>query len=218
MDESDDDLDDKLSFIKKECFFRFQSFCYFFSIFFQDKLVLLGFSILRDKQWFFYGVFINQIFVFISIDLFILLIMEVFFLFFRNVGKGLIGLFLIFFLSIQIFSGSFILFKKRFFFLLFGYKRILFDFFSLLFYGFLNKGVVFWGNDGGLFFLSKIINKFEGLFQQLSISFVKIVFGLRVFFKLFQKVVLRKIDYFFLDKFNVLFEIFQKLLQLVELL
>nr|XP_048313310.1 arf-GAP with SH3 domain, ANK repeat and PH domain-containing protein 1 isoform X6 [Myodes glareolus] len=63
MDESDDDLDDKPSPIKKERSPRPQSFCHSSSISPQDKLALPGFSTPRDKQRLSYGAFTNQIFV-----------------------------------------------------------------------------------------------------------------------------------------------------------
>nr|XP_044637122.1 arf-GAP with SH3 domain, ANK repeat and PH domain-containing protein 1 isoform X3 [Equus asinus] len=63
MDESDDDLDDKPSPVKKERSPRPQSFCHSSSISPQDKLSLPGFSTPRDKQRLSYGAFTNQIFV-----------------------------------------------------------------------------------------------------------------------------------------------------------
>ncbi|XP_045864029.1 arf-GAP with SH3 domain, ANK repeat and PH domain-containing protein 1 isoform X3 [Meles meles] len=68
MDESDDDLDDKPSPIKKERSPRPQSFCHSSSISPQDKLSLPGFSTPRDKQRLSYGAFTNQIFVSTSTD------------------------------------------------------------------------------------------------------------------------------------------------------
>nr|XP_058899134.1 arf-GAP with SH3 domain, ANK repeat and PH domain-containing protein 1 isoform X5 [Kogia breviceps] len=70
MDESDDDLDDKVSPspIKKERSPRPQSFCHSSSISPQDKLSLPGFSAPRDKQRLSYGAFTNQIFVSTSAD------------------------------------------------------------------------------------------------------------------------------------------------------
>ncbi|XP_058132020.1 arf-GAP with SH3 domain, ANK repeat and PH domain-containing protein 1 isoform X2 [Dasypus novemcinctus] len=68
MDESDDDLDDKPSPIKKERSPRPQSFCHSSSISPQDKLALPGFSTSRDKQRLSYGPFTNQIFVSTSTD------------------------------------------------------------------------------------------------------------------------------------------------------
>uniref|UniRef100_A0A8C0WVK5 Arf-GAP with SH3 domain, ANK repeat and PH domain-containing protein 1 n=1 Tax=Castor canadensis TaxID=51338 RepID=A0A8C0WVK5_CASCN len=68
MDESDDDLEDKPSPIKKERSPRPQSFCHSSSISPQDKLALPGFSTPRDKQRLSYGAFTNQIFVSTSTD------------------------------------------------------------------------------------------------------------------------------------------------------
>ncbi|XP_022409797.1 arf-GAP with SH3 domain, ANK repeat and PH domain-containing protein 1 isoform X6 [Delphinapterus leucas] len=68
MDESDDDLDDKPSPIKKERSPRPQSFCHSSSTSPQDKLSLPGFSTPRDKQRLSYGAFTNQIFVSTSTD------------------------------------------------------------------------------------------------------------------------------------------------------
>ncbi|XP_040287164.1 arf-GAP with SH3 domain, ANK repeat and PH domain-containing protein 1 isoform X4 [Bufo bufo] len=59
IDESDDDLDDKPSPIKKERSPRPQSFCHSSSISPQDKLPLPGFSTARDKQRLSYGAFTN---------------------------------------------------------------------------------------------------------------------------------------------------------------
>ncbi|XP_072007284.1 arf-GAP with SH3 domain, ANK repeat and PH domain-containing protein 1 isoform X4 [Engystomops pustulosus] len=68
IDESDDDLDDKPSPIKKERSPRPQSFCHSSSISPQDKLSLPGFSTPRDKQRLSYGAFTNQIFMSTSTD------------------------------------------------------------------------------------------------------------------------------------------------------
>ncbi|KAM5280886.1 arf-GAP with SH3 domain, ANK repeat and PH domain-containing protein 1 isoform 5-T5 [Ctenodactylus gundi] len=68
MDESDDDLDDKPSPVKKERSPRPQSFCHSSSISPQDKLALPGFSTPRDKQRLSYGAFTNQIFASTSTD------------------------------------------------------------------------------------------------------------------------------------------------------
>uniref|UniRef100_A0A2K6LJ53 ArfGAP with SH3 domain, ankyrin repeat and PH domain 1 n=1 Tax=Rhinopithecus bieti TaxID=61621 RepID=A0A2K6LJ53_RHIBE len=68
MDESDDDLDDKPSPIKKERSPRPQSFCHSSSISPQDKPALPGFSTPRDKQRLSYGAFTSQIFVSTSTD------------------------------------------------------------------------------------------------------------------------------------------------------
>ncbi|XP_063155762.1 arf-GAP with SH3 domain, ANK repeat and PH domain-containing protein 1 isoform X2 [Candoia aspera] len=68
MDESDDDLDDKPSPIKKERSPRPQSFCHSSSISPQDKMALPGLSTPRDKQRLSYGAFPHQIFVSASVD------------------------------------------------------------------------------------------------------------------------------------------------------
>ncbi|XP_060133599.1 arf-GAP with SH3 domain, ANK repeat and PH domain-containing protein 1 isoform X3 [Zootoca vivipara] len=68
MDESDDDLDDKPSPIKKERSPRPQSFCHSSSTSPQDKMALPGLSTPRDKQRLSYGAFPNQIFVSASMD------------------------------------------------------------------------------------------------------------------------------------------------------
>uniref|UniRef100_A0A3B3TAK4 ArfGAP with SH3 domain, ankyrin repeat and PH domain 1a n=1 Tax=Paramormyrops kingsleyae TaxID=1676925 RepID=A0A3B3TAK4_9TELE len=62
MDESDDDLDDKPSPIKKERSPRPQSFCHSSSLSPQDKLSLSAFSGPRDKQRLSYGAFANQVY------------------------------------------------------------------------------------------------------------------------------------------------------------
>ncbi|XP_013926487.1 PREDICTED: arf-GAP with SH3 domain, ANK repeat and PH domain-containing protein 1, partial [Thamnophis sirtalis] len=68
MDESDDDLDDKPSPIKKERSPRPQSFCHSSSISPQDKMAIPGLSTPREKQRLSYGAFPHQIFVSGSID------------------------------------------------------------------------------------------------------------------------------------------------------
>uniref|UniRef100_A0A8C0ZBQ4 ArfGAP with SH3 domain, ankyrin repeat and PH domain 1 n=1 Tax=Cyanistes caeruleus TaxID=156563 RepID=A0A8C0ZBQ4_CYACU len=68
IDESDDDLDDKPSPIKKERSPRPQSFCHSSSISPQDKLTHPSFSTPRDKQRLSYGAFTNQIFASVSTD------------------------------------------------------------------------------------------------------------------------------------------------------
>ncbi|MGH0152684.1 UNVERIFIED_CONTAM: hypothetical protein FKN15_027901 [Acipenser sinensis] len=62
IDESDDDLDDKPSPIKKERSPRPQSFCHSSSLSPQDKLALPGFGSQRDKQRLSYGAFTNQMY------------------------------------------------------------------------------------------------------------------------------------------------------------
>ncbi|KAM9627156.1 arf-GAP with SH3 domain, ANK repeat and PH domain-containing protein 1 isoform 3-T3 [Trichechus inunguis] len=68
MDESDDDLDDKPSPVKKERSPRPQSFCHSSSISPQDKLALPGLSTPRDRQRLSYSAFTNQIFASTSTD------------------------------------------------------------------------------------------------------------------------------------------------------
>ncbi|XP_069477736.1 arf-GAP with SH3 domain, ANK repeat and PH domain-containing protein 1 isoform X4 [Ambystoma mexicanum] len=68
IDESDDDLDDKPSPIKKERSPRPQSFCHSSSLSPQEKLSLPGFSTLREKQRLSYGAFTNQMFISTSTD------------------------------------------------------------------------------------------------------------------------------------------------------
>uniref|UniRef100_A0A8C3UPE0 ArfGAP with SH3 domain, ankyrin repeat and PH domain 1 n=1 Tax=Catharus ustulatus TaxID=91951 RepID=A0A8C3UPE0_CATUS len=68
IDESDDDLDDKPSPIKKERSPRPQSFCHSSSLSPQDKLTHPSFSTPRDKQRLSYGAFTNQIFASASTD------------------------------------------------------------------------------------------------------------------------------------------------------
>uniref|UniRef100_A0A4W3J330 ArfGAP with SH3 domain, ankyrin repeat and PH domain 1a n=1 Tax=Callorhinchus milii TaxID=7868 RepID=A0A4W3J330_CALMI len=62
IDESDDDLDEKTSPIKKERSPRPQSFCHSSSLSPQDKLTIPGFGSARDKQRLSYGAFSNQIY------------------------------------------------------------------------------------------------------------------------------------------------------------
>uniref|UniRef100_A0A672TWC7 ArfGAP with SH3 domain, ankyrin repeat and PH domain 1 n=1 Tax=Strigops habroptila TaxID=2489341 RepID=A0A672TWC7_STRHB len=68
IDESDDDLDDKPSPIKKERSPRPQSFCHSSSISPQEKMTHPAFSTPRDKQRLSYGAFTNQIFASTSTD------------------------------------------------------------------------------------------------------------------------------------------------------
>ncbi|XP_069776613.1 arf-GAP with SH3 domain, ANK repeat and PH domain-containing protein 1-like isoform X8 [Narcine bancroftii] len=62
IDESDDDLDEKTSPIKKERSPRPQSFCHSSSLSTQDKLMIPGLGIAREKQRLSYGAFSNQIY------------------------------------------------------------------------------------------------------------------------------------------------------------
>uniref|UniRef100_A0A8C5W577 ArfGAP with SH3 domain, ankyrin repeat and PH domain 1 n=1 Tax=Microcebus murinus TaxID=30608 RepID=A0A8C5W577_MICMU len=220
MDESDDDLDDKPSPIKKERSPRPQSFCHSSSISPQDKLALPGFSTPRDKQRLSYGAFTNQIFVSTSTDSPTSPTAEAPPLPPRNAGKGPTGPPSTLPLSTQTSSGSSTLSKKRPPPPPPGHKRTLSDPPSPLPHGPPNKGAVPWGNDVGPSSSSKTANKFEGLSQQSSTSSAKTALGPRVLPKLPQKVALRKTEtshHLSLDKANVPPEIFQKSSQLAEL-
>ncbi|XP_069322072.1 arf-GAP with SH3 domain, ANK repeat and PH domain-containing protein 1 isoform X1 [Eulemur rufifrons] len=220
MDESDDDLDDKPSPIKKERSPRPQSFCHSSSISPQDKLALPGFSTPRDKQRLSYGAFTNQIFVSTSTDSPTSPTAEAPPLPPRNAGKGPPGPPSTLPLSTQTSSGSSTLSKKRPPPPPPGHKRTLSDPPSPLPHGPPNKGAVPWGNDVGPSSSSKTTNKFEGLSQQSSTSSAKTALGPRVLPKLPQKVALRKTEtshHLSLDKANVPPEIFQKSSQLAEL-
>ncbi|XP_060249335.1 arf-GAP with SH3 domain, ANK repeat and PH domain-containing protein 1 isoform X3 [Ovis aries] len=220
MDESDDDLDDKPSPIKKERSPRPQSFCHSSSISPQDKLSLPGFSTPRDKQRLSYGAFTNQIFVSTSTDSPTSPIAEAPPLPPRNATKGPPGPPSTLPLSTQTSSGSSTLSKKRPPPPPPGHKRTLSDPPSPLPHGPPNKGAVPWGNDVGPSSSSKTANKFEGLSQQSSTGSAKTALGPRVLPKLPQKVALRKTEtshHLSLDKANVPPEIFQKSSQLAEL-
>ncbi|KAH0509562.1 Arf-GAP with SH3 domain, ANK repeat and PH domain-containing protein 1 [Microtus ochrogaster] len=218
MDESDDDLDDKPSPIKKERSPRPQSFCHSSSISPQDKLALPGFSTPRDKQRLSYGAFTNQIFV--STDSPTSPTTEAPPLPPRNAGKGPTGPPSTLPLSTQTSSGSSTLSKKRPPPPPPGHKRTLSDPPSPLPHGPPNKGAIPWGNDVGPSSSSKTTNKFEGLSQQASTSSAKTALGPRVLPKLPQKVALRKTEtshHLSLDKANIPPEVFQKSSQLTEL-
>ncbi|XP_026988274.1 arf-GAP with SH3 domain, ANK repeat and PH domain-containing protein 1 isoform X1 [Orcinus orca] len=222
MDESDDDLDDKVSPspIKKERSPRPQSFCHSSSISPQDKLSLPGFSTPRDKQRLSYGAFTNQIFVSTSTDSPTAPTAEAPPLPPRNAGKGPTGPPSALPLSTQTSSGSSTLSKKRPPPPPPGHKRTLSDPPSPLPHGPPNKGAVPWGNDVGPSSSSKTANKFEGLSQQSSTGSAKTALGPRVLPKLPQKVALRKTEtshHLSLDKANVPPELFQKSSQLAEL-
>ncbi|XP_027453448.1 arf-GAP with SH3 domain, ANK repeat and PH domain-containing protein 1 isoform X1 [Zalophus californianus] len=220
MDESDDDLDDKPSPIKKERSPRPQSFCHSSSISPQDKLSLPGFSTPRDKQRLSYGAFTNQIFVSTSTDSPTSPTTEAPPLPPRNAGKGPTGPPSTLPLSTQTSSGSSTLSKKRPPPPPPGHKRTLSDPPSPLPHGPPNKGAVPWGNDVGPSSSSKTTNKFEGLSQQSSTGSAKTALGPRVLPKLPQKVALRKTEtshHLSLDKASSPPEIFQKSSQLAEL-
>uniref|UniRef100_A0A7N5KSR0 ArfGAP with SH3 domain, ankyrin repeat and PH domain 1 n=1 Tax=Ailuropoda melanoleuca TaxID=9646 RepID=A0A7N5KSR0_AILME len=144
MDESDDDLDDKPSPIKKERSPRPQSFCHSSSISPQDKLSLPGFSTPRDKQRLSYGAFTNQIFVSTSTDSPTSPTTEAPPLPPRNAGKGPTGPPSTLPLSTQTSSGSSTLSKKRPPPPPPGHKRTLSDPPSPLPHGPPNKGAVPW--------------------------------------------------------------------------
>ncbi|XP_023574578.1 arf-GAP with SH3 domain, ANK repeat and PH domain-containing protein 1 [Octodon degus] len=218
MDESDDDLDDKPSPVKKERSPRPQSFCHSSSISPQDKLALPGFSTPRDKQRLSYGAFTNQMFVSTSTDSPTSPTAEAPPLPPRNAGKGPTGPPSTLPLSTQTSSGSSTLSKKRPPPPPPGHKRTLSDPPSPLPHGPPNKGAVPWGNE--VCSSSKTTNKFEGLSQQSSTSSAKTALGPRVLPKLPQKVALRKTEtshHLSLDKANIPPEVFQKSSQLAEL-
>nr|XP_023401774.1 arf-GAP with SH3 domain, ANK repeat and PH domain-containing protein 1 isoform X1 [Loxodonta africana] len=220
MDESDDDLDDKPSPVKKERSPRPQSFCHSSSISPQDKLALPGLSTPRDRQRLSYSAFTNQIFASTSTDSPTSPTAEAPPLPPRNAGKGPTGPPSTLPLSSQTSSGSSTLSKKRPPPPPPGHKRTLSDPPSPLPHGPPNKGAVAWGNDVGPSSSSKTANKFEGLSQQSSTSSAKTALGPRVLPKLPQKVALRKTEtshHLSLDKANVPPEIFQKSSQLAEL-
>ncbi|XP_006879348.1 PREDICTED: arf-GAP with SH3 domain, ANK repeat and PH domain-containing protein 1 [Elephantulus edwardii] len=220
MDESDDDLDDKPSPIKKERSPRPQSFCHSASISPQDKLALPSFSTPRDRQRLSYGAFTNQIFASTSTDSPTSPTSEAPPLPPRNAGKGPTGPPSSLPLSSQTSSGSSTLSKKRPPPPPPGHKRTLSDPPSPLPHGPPNKGAVPWGNDVGPSSSSKPASKFEGLSQQASTSSAKTALGPRVLPKLPQKVALRKtetIHHVSLDKGSVPPEIFQKSSQVADL-
>ncbi|XP_064410005.1 arf-GAP with SH3 domain, ANK repeat and PH domain-containing protein 1 isoform X2 [Latimeria chalumnae] len=194
MDESDDDLEDKPSPIKKERSPRPQSFCHSSSISPQDKLSLPGFSTPRDKQRLSYGAFNNQIYGLPSTDSPTSPIIDAPPLPPRNPGKAPPGPPSTLPVGTQPPSGSSTLSKKRPPPPPPGHKRTLSDPPSPLPQGSQNKGPVSWGNESGLSSANRTGNKFEGLPQQTSTGSTKSTLGPRVLPKLPQKVALRKID------------------------
>ncbi|XP_066479157.1 arf-GAP with SH3 domain, ANK repeat and PH domain-containing protein 1 isoform X2 [Tiliqua scincoides] len=213
MDESDDDLDDKPSPIKKERSPRPQSFCHSSSISPQDKMALPGLSTPRDKQRLSYGAFPNQIFVSVSTDSATSpTTADAPPLPPRNAGKGPSGPPSTLPLSTQTTSGSSTLSKKRPPPPPPGHKRTLSDPPSPLPHGPQNKGQIPWGNDLGPP-APKTTNKFEGMSQQSGTGTAKTTLGPRVLPKLPQKVALRKIETIHLpsiDKPSQHSEMFQK--------
>ncbi|XP_026515724.1 arf-GAP with SH3 domain, ANK repeat and PH domain-containing protein 1 [Terrapene carolina triunguis] len=216
IDESDDDLDDKPSPIKKERSPRPQSFCHSSSLSPQDKMTLPGFSTPRDKQRLSYGAFTNQIFVSTSTDSPASPTADAPPLPPRNAGKGPPSTLP---LSTQPSSGSSTLSKKRPPPPPPGHKRTLSDPPSPLPHGPQNKGPIPWGNDLGPP-STKTANKFEGMSQQSSMGSAKTALGPRVLPKLPQKVALRKIEtshHLSIDRSNQHVEIFQKSSQSIDL-
>ncbi|KAF4798199.1 Arf-GAP with SH3 domain, ANK repeat and PH domain-containing protein 1 [Turdus rufiventris] len=209
IDESDDDLDDKPSPIKKERSPRPQSFCHSSSISPQDKLTHPSFSTPRDKQRLSYGAFTNQIFASASTDSPTSPTSDAPPLPPRNAGKGPPSTLP---LSTQTSSGSSTLSKKRPPPPPPGHKRTLSDPPSPLPHGPQNKGPIPWGNDLGPP-STKAANKFEGMSQQSSTGTAKTALGPRVLPKLPQKVALRKIEtshHLSIDKSHQHMEMFQK--------
>uniref|UniRef100_A0A8C5MF89 ArfGAP with SH3 domain, ankyrin repeat and PH domain 1 n=1 Tax=Leptobrachium leishanense TaxID=445787 RepID=A0A8C5MF89_9ANUR len=190
IDESDDDLDDKPSPIKKERSPRPQSFCHSSSISPQDKLSLPGFSTPRDKQRLSYGAFMSA-----STDSPTSPLTDAPPLPPRNAGKVPTTLPL----SAQTPSGSSTLSKKRPPPPPPGHKRTLSDPPSPLPQCPNNKGSVSWGE------LSNTAKS--------TCTGAKSTLGPRVLPKLPQKVALRKIDtthHLSMDKYNQQTDIFQK--------
>uniref|UniRef100_A0A8V5GDB4 ArfGAP with SH3 domain, ankyrin repeat and PH domain 1 n=1 Tax=Melopsittacus undulatus TaxID=13146 RepID=A0A8V5GDB4_MELUD len=188
IDESDDDLDDKPSPIKKERSPRPQSFCHSSSISPQEKMTHPAFSTPRDKQRLSYGAFTNQIFASTSTDSPTSPTADAPPLPPRNAGKGPPSTLP---LSTQTSSGSSTLSKKRPPPPPPGHKRTLSDPPSPLPHGPQNKGPIPWGDTGT----------------------AKTALGPRVLPKLPQKVALRKIEtshHLSIDKSHQHAEMFQK--------
>nr|XP_057916737.1 arf-GAP with SH3 domain, ANK repeat and PH domain-containing protein 1 isoform X4 [Doryrhamphus excisus] len=212
MDESDDDLDDKPSPIKKDRSPRPQSFCHSSSLSPHDKLSLPGFISQRDKQQrLSYSAFTNQMYS-ASTDLTSSPVADGPPLPPRNQGKApppsgptspLTP------------GGSSTLSKKRPPPPPPGHKRTLSDPHSPLCH---SKGGLSGGSDSTpppVNKMSPVSNKFEGIPQQQSStsSNTKSTLGPRVLPKLPQKVALRKIDTIHhpsMDKPSLPPEVFQK--------
>ncbi|XP_042076912.1 arf-GAP with SH3 domain, ANK repeat and PH domain-containing protein 1 isoform X3 [Haplochromis burtoni] len=215
MDESDDDLDDKPSPIKKDRSPRPQSFCHSSSLSPHDKLSLPGFISQRDKQQrLSYSAFTNQMYS-ASTDLSSSPVADGPPLPPRNQGKApppsgppssLTP------------GGSSTLSKKRPPPPPPGHKRTLSDPPSPLSHSPHSKGGVTGGSDSTpppVTKMSPVSNKFEGIPQQQSStsSNTKSTLGPRVLPKLPQKVALRKIDTIHhpsVDKPSLPPEVFQK--------
>ncbi|XP_033915093.1 arf-GAP with SH3 domain, ANK repeat and PH domain-containing protein 1-like isoform X1 [Acipenser ruthenus] len=216
IDESDDDLDDKPSPIKKERSPRPQSFCHSSSLSPQDKLALPGFGSQRDKQRLSYGAFTNQMYS-SATDSPTSPVIDAPPLPPRNTGKASPGPHSALSVGTQPPSGSSTLAKKRPPPPPPGHKRTLSDPPSPQ-----NKGVTQWGNDFGPASTNKTStgNKFDGITQQQSTGTTKSTLGPRVLPKLPQKVALRKIDTIHhpsIDKPSQPPEAFQKSPQPVEI-
>ncbi|KAK1172485.1 arf-GAP with SH3 domain, ANK repeat and PH domain-containing protein 1-like [Acipenser oxyrinchus oxyrinchus] len=221
IDESDDDLDDKPSPIKKERPPRPQSFCHSSSLSPQDKLALPGFGSQRDKQRLSYGAFTNQMYS-SATDSPTSPVIDAPPLPPRNTGKAPPGPLSTLPLGTQPPSGSSTLSKKRPPPPPPGHKRTLSDPPSPLPHGSQNKGVTHWGNDPGPASTNKTStgNKFEGIPQQQSTGTTKSTLGPRVLPKLPQKVTLRKIDTIHhpsIEKPSQPPEVFQKSPQPIEI-
>uniref|UniRef100_A0A8C5H3N8 ArfGAP with SH3 domain, ankyrin repeat and PH domain 1b n=1 Tax=Gouania willdenowi TaxID=441366 RepID=A0A8C5H3N8_GOUWI len=215
MDESDDDLDDKPSPIKKDRSPRPQSFCHSSSLSPHDKLSLPGFISQRDKQQrLSYSAFTNQMYS-ASTDLSSSPVADGPPLPPRNQGKApppsgppstLTA------------GGSSTLSKKRPPPPPPGHKRTLSDPPSPLSHSPHSKGGLTGGSDStppSITKMSPVSNKFEGIPQQQSTtsSNTKSTLGPRVLPKLPQKVALRKIDTIHhpsMDKSSLPPEVFQK--------
>ncbi|XP_076617239.1 arf-GAP with SH3 domain, ANK repeat and PH domain-containing protein 1 isoform X4 [Chaetodon auriga] len=215
MDESDDDLDDKPSPIKKDRSPRPQSFCHSSSLSPHDKLSLPGFISQRDKQQrLSYSAFTNQMYS-ASTDLTSSPVADGPPLPPRNQGKApppsgppstLTP------------GGSSTLSKKRPPPPPPGHKRTLSDPPSPLSHSPHSKGGLTGGSDSTpppVSKMSPVSNKFEGIPQQQSTtsSNTKSTLGPRVLPKLPQKVALRKIDTIHhpsMDKTGHPPEVFQK--------
>ncbi|XP_077207609.1 arf-GAP with SH3 domain, ANK repeat and PH domain-containing protein 1 isoform X2 [Paroedura picta] len=212
IDESDDDLDDKPSPIKKERSPRPQSFCHSSSICSQDKMAPAGHSTPKEKQRLSYGAFPNQIFITTTIETATSpTVADTPPLPPRNAGKGVSGPPSTLPIGTQTASGSSTLSKKRPPPPPPGHKRTLSDPPSPLPHGPQNKGQILGGNSVVPKACKGTI-KFEGMSQQSGTSTAKTALGPRVLPKLPQKVALRKIETVHLpsvDKPSHL-EIFQK--------
>ncbi|XP_035269383.1 arf-GAP with SH3 domain, ANK repeat and PH domain-containing protein 1 isoform X2 [Anguilla anguilla] len=218
IDESDDDLDDKPSPIKKERSPRPQSFCHSSSLSPQEKLSLPGFLGLRDKQRLSYQMYSA------STDSPTSPVIDAPPLPPRNIGKApSTGPSSTLPLGSQPPGGS-NLSKKRPPPPPPGHKRTLSDPPNPLPHGPQSKGVITWGSDSTPVSVNKTsfaANKFEGIPHQLSTTScsAKSTFGPRVLPKLPQKVALRKIDTIHhpsIDKPSQPPELFQKSLQTTE--